>query len=129
MRTRKKPDDFYAYRRAVVLSRWNTHKSTRAATGTAVQQWSVMGVPGESAPRGLLSTSGLIEWLANTPGYASPWAEGIRRDGQGHVVGGPTPHAIARVMKSFQAQPTRLDVWSPASKRNEPVRGSRNLHG
>jgi Protein of unknown function (DUF3631) len=115
--------DFYGYRRAVVLSRWNTRRSRRAATGTAVQQWSVTGAPGESAPRGLLSTSGFIEWLANTPGYASPWAEGIRRDGQGHVVSGPTPHAIARVMKSFQVQPTRLDVWSQTSKRNEPVRG------
>jgi hypothetical protein len=130
--------DFHAYRQALVLARWNNrHK----ANGRAGQ--SLLSVPGEDAPLGLLSTSGFLEWLNSTPGYASPWAEGARRDAQGRVVGGVTPHAIAKVMRSFRVPPTRRDIWSNATHRNEPIRGylvadlrplwaahgSRNSHG
>src|SRR5262249_8965026 len=133
--------DFHAYRQALVLARRNNHQSKRKANGKT--QLPTMWVPGIDVPREMLSTSGLIEWITTTPGYASHGAEGARRDAQGRVVGGVTPHAIAKVMRSFRVPPTRRDIWSNATHRNEPIRGylvadlrplwaahgSRNSHG
>jgi hypothetical protein len=123
-RTQTKPEhllaDLYAYRRALVQSRWTCRQLKRKANG---REPLTTRLPGEDAPRDMLSTSGFIEWLASTPGYASPWAEGARRDALGRLVEGPSPHAVAKVMKSFQVRPTRRDIWSAASQRNEPVRG------
>jgi hypothetical protein len=127
-RTLTKPEhllaDLYAYRRALVQSRWDSRRSKRAVGKSGQPPPNIFGtVPGCDAPRELLSTSGFIEWLSTAPGYASPWAEGIRRDAHGRVLGGLTPHAIAKVMRSFKVEPNRLDIWSTASRRNEPLRG------
>jgi putative DNA primase/helicase len=115
--------DLHAYHRALVLARWDGGAAGRAARRKANGRGGQFSqpVPGIDVPREMLSTSDFIAWLTTTPGYASPWAEGARRDARGRLVGEVTPHAIAKVMRSFRVPPTRRNIW--ANKRNETVRG------
>lgn len=116
--------DLYAYRRALVIFRWRNRREIRKhkEKGTTVRMSDP--VPGWDDPATLIGTTGFTRWMATSDEHSSPWAEGSRFDVNSQkVIGGPTPHKIAKVLKDFGVRATRIDAWSTSAKKNQPVRG------